>query len=51
MNLLLLVQDSVKIDTTGFDYRVGYTFASWLPFLVIVFIFLMIIRKRYRFEK
>ncbi len=51
MNILLLVKDSVVVDTTQLGYRIGYTIASWIPFLIIAFIVLMIIRKRYRLNE
>lgn len=32
-------------DTSSFGYRVGYEIGSWLPFLIIVVLMLLIIRK------
>jgi hypothetical protein len=48
--LLLLFEsrDTLVTDTTSLGYRIGYIAASWLPFLIIAIIFLLIIRKRYK---
>lgn len=48
LGFFLQIQDSIEIDTTGFGYRVGHTFGSWLPYILIAFIFIMILRKRYK---
>jgi len=46
----LQMQDTIRVDTTDIGYRIGFTVASWLPFIIIVIIFIMIIRKRYDFK-
>jgi hypothetical protein len=40
----LLAQGEAR-DTSGFGYRIGYEIGSWLPFLIIVVLMLLIIRK------
>ena len=45
--LLFESKDTILVDTTSLGYRIGYIAASWLPFIIIAIIFLLIIRKRY----
>lgn len=47
LQLLIDSGDTIVVDTTSLGYRIGYIGASWLPFIIIVIIFLLIIRKRY----
>jgi hypothetical protein len=48
--LIFLVQDSVKVDTTTLGYKVGFTFGSWLPFILLIAVLVLIVSKRYRFK-
>ncbi|MBV6428838.1 MAG: hypothetical protein KIPDCIKN_03375 [Haliscomenobacter sp.] len=38
----------LQVDTTSVGYKVGLQIGSWLPFLVIAIIALLIIVKGYR---
>jgi len=42
---------SVPLDTTSVSYKVGVYIGSFLPFIALIVIFLLIIRSRYRFKK
>lgn len=33
------------VDTTRLDYQIGYQLGSWLPFLIIVLLVVLILRK------
>jgi hypothetical protein len=44
----LLLQADVLTDTTALGYRIGYSIGSWLPFLLIAGLALLIILRRYR---
>ncbi|MBK7093824.1 MAG: hypothetical protein IPH57_01665 [Saprospiraceae bacterium] len=48
LQLLFESTDSLVVDTTSLGYRIGYIGASWLPFIIIAILFLLIIRKRYK---
>lgn len=32
------------VDTTLADYQIGYRIGSWLPFLVLAFLFILMLR-------
>ena len=51
MIFFLQIQDTIPVDTTSLGYKIGFTLGSWLPFIIIVIIVLLILRKRYRFDK
>jgi len=44
---LLLQADSLS-DTTSMGYRIGYSIGSWLPFITIAGLAVLIILRRYR---
>jgi len=48
--IFLQATDSVAVDTTGIQYRVGYYFGSLLPFIVIAILFFLFIRSTYKFK-
>lgn len=48
--LIFLTQDTMAVDTTGFGYKVGIYIGSLLPFIGLLIVFLLIIRKSYRFK-
>lgn len=51
-NLLLLFQtDTTAVDTTSRGYEIGYTIGSWLPFLIIFTLALMVIIRSYRLSQ
>ncbi len=49
-NLIFLVQDSVKVDTTLLQYKIGTHIGDWLPFALFVLVYILIIKRRYRFK-
>jgi len=50
--IFLQIKDSTEIiDTTLVGYQIGHTIGSWLPYIVVVTIFILIVRKRYQFNK
>lgn len=49
--LLTAQNDSMGVDTTDWRYEVGYTIGTWLPFLIIVALALLIIVRGHRFRK
>ena len=52
VGFLIQVQDtSMQVDTTATGYKVGLYVGSVLPFIALVIVFLLIIRKSYRFKK
>ncbi len=49
--LTLLAQvDDRGVDTTGAGYRVGYQIGSWLPFIIIIGLALLIIFRSFDFS-
>jgi hypothetical protein len=48
--ILLQATDSIAVDTTGSQYKVGYYIGSYLPFIILVFIFILYIRSTYNFK-
>lgn len=40
-----------QVDTTAIGYRIGYSIGSWLPFVIIAILALVIILKGYRHGK
>jgi len=38
------------VDTTGIGYRIGYEIGSWLPFIIIFILALLVIYNSYRFS-
>jgi hypothetical protein len=38
----------IQADTTAVGYRIGYTIGSWLPFIIVGIIAIMVIVKGYR---
>jgi ABC-type uncharacterized transport system permease subunit len=48
--LIFLTQDTMAVDTTGLGYKVGVYIGSSLPFIGLLLVFLLIIRKSYRFR-
>lgn len=50
-HLLFLVQDTTsRVDTTAVGYKIGIYIGSFLPFIGLLLVFLLIIRKSYRFK-
>jgi hypothetical protein len=50
LKFLLQVQDSaMQVDTTSIGYKVGIYIGSFLPFIGLLIVFLIIIRSSYRF--
>ncbi len=41
----------LQVDTTDVGYQVGYQIGSWLPFVLVVVLFIAIIYNRYSFKK
>lgn len=50
--LLIFLQaaDSIAVDTTGVQYKIGYYIGSYLPFIILVFLFILYIRSTYNFR-
>jgi len=49
--LLVVAQvDDRGVDTTGAGYRVGYQIGSWLPFIIIIGLALLIIFRSFDFS-
>jgi len=42
--------DGRGVDTTGTGYRVGYQVGSWLPFIVIIALALLIVFRSFDFS-
>ncbi len=49
--LLFAQRDSAAIDTTDIRYRIGYEIGSWLPFLVIFTLALMVIIRTWNLSR
>jgi len=50
-SILLFAQDSsVQVDTTAAGYKVGLYLGSFLPFIGLLIVFLIIIRSSYRMK-
>jgi hypothetical protein len=50
LSFFLTGQDSVaRVDTTAAGYQIGVYIGSFLPFIGLLIVFLLIIRSRYRF--
>lgn len=43
--------DERGVDTTGVGYQVGYQIGSWLPFIIIVLLALLVVVNSYRFSQ
>jgi len=42
--------DDRGVDTTGTGYRVGYQIGSWLPFIIVIGLALLIIFRSFDFS-
>jgi hypothetical protein len=51
LSILLQISDTVAVDTTGIQYRIGYYIGSFLPFIVIVILFGFYIYSTHTFKK
>ncbi len=41
-------QDNMAVDTSGWEYKIGYEIGSWLPFIILAVIFVFLV---YRISK
>lgn len=47
---IFLTQDTMAVDTTSLGYKVGVYIGGFLPFIGLLLVFLLIIRKSFRFK-
>ena len=48
--IFLQATDSIAVDTTGVQYRIGYNIGSYLPFIILVILFILYIRSTYNLK-
>ena len=48
--IFLQATDSIAVDTTGVQYRIGYYIGSYLPFIILVFLFILYISNTYNLK-
>ena len=51
LSVLSAQRDSAVVDTTDIRYRIGYEIGSWLPFLVIFTLALMVIYRTWNLSR
>lgn len=47
----LAIAQEESVDTTSQGYKIGYEIGSWLPFLIIFTLALMVIIRSYRLSQ